>query len=147
MNRPNAAVKEIVEQTARTHVADGVPRRRRSNLTEIVLIAPTGKVVCDHCYVADRSLPRIRGLIGWRDLASNEGMLMRPSWSIHTAFVRFPIDVVFLDEKLSVISVMHRMRPWRIAWKRRAKAVLELPAGRCDELSLRPDDSLAWGGV
>ena len=63
---------------------------RHSSLKRIVLVGSEGQIVCEQCYVADRSLARIRGLIGWRSLAANEGMLLRPSWSLHTAFLRFP---------------------------------------------------------
>jgi uncharacterized membrane protein (UPF0127 family) len=92
-------------------------------------------------------LPRIQGLIGWRRLAPSEGMLLRPSWSIHTAFVRFSIDAVFLDESLTVLAIAPRLHPWRVAWKRRAHAVLELPAGQCQRLGVGPGDTLAWGWV
>src|SRR6266516_1506975 len=87
----------------RAQQSDDRARSRRTRWTEIVLIGPTGEVVCDHCYLADRSFRRLRGLIGWKSLAATEGMLLRPSSSIHTALMRFPIDVVFLDERLSVL--------------------------------------------
>jgi uncharacterized membrane protein (UPF0127 family) len=121
------------------------PAPKRSTLKEAVLIGPRGQVVCERCYVADRSLPRVRGLIGWRRLKPTEGMLLRPSWSIHTAFVRFPIDVVFLDGQLKVLSVKHRFKPWNAAFERRAHSVLELSAGRCEQLGIAPGDVLAWG--
>src|SRR5205823_9944638 len=94
------------------------------SLPEVVLVGPKGQVVCERCYLADRVLPRVRGLIGWRRLDASEGMLLRPTWSIHTAFVRFPIDAVFLDKELTVLAVESSMKPWRVAWKRRAHAVL-----------------------
>jgi uncharacterized membrane protein (UPF0127 family) len=121
------------------------PRRRRS-MKEAVLVGPRGEVVCERCYVADRPLRRMQGLIGWR-LAPSEGMLLRPTWSIHTAFVRFPIDAVFLDEQLTVLSIAHGIKPWRIASQRRAHSVLELPAGQCERLGLRTGDVFGWGWV
>jgi uncharacterized membrane protein (UPF0127 family) len=119
--------------------------RRRARMKEVVLVAADGQVVCERCYVADRPLQRVQGLIGWR-LAAAEGMLLRPAWSIHTAFVRFPIDAVFLDEKLTVISIA-RLKPWRVAWERRARSVLELPGGRSELLGVQPGDTLGWGLV
>jgi uncharacterized protein len=116
-------------------------------LREVVLVGPQGQIVCEPCYLADRPLPRIRGLIGWSGLGAREGMLLRPTWSIHTAFVRFPIDAVFLDEQLTVLAISSSMKPWRTAWKRRAHAVLELGAGECERLGIQPGDRLAWGSI
>ena len=116
-------------------------------LREVVLVGPQGQIVCERCFIADRTLPRIRGLIGWSRLATSEGMLLRPSWSIHTAFVSFSIDAVFLDEELTVLAIRPRMKPWRAAWRRRAHAVLELAAGECQRLGVRPGDRLAWGAI
>jgi uncharacterized membrane protein (UPF0127 family) len=116
----------------------------RPKLRRVVLIGPAGQIVCERCYVADRSLPRLRGLIGW-PLAANEGMLLRPSAAIHTAFVPLPIDAVFLDRNLTVLAIVPNLKPWRIAWKRRAKSVLELSAGRCEQLGVGPGDTFAWG--
>ena len=88
-----------------------------------------GEVVCGRCVLADRPWSRVRGLLGRRSLGPNEGLLLRPVGSIHTMFMRFRIDVVFLDRDHAVVKVVHGLRPWRFAGARRAKAVLELPAG------------------
>jgi uncharacterized protein len=120
--------------------------RRRTRLKGLALVGPLGQIVCEHCYVADRSLPRIRGLIGWSELAPGEGMLLRPSWSIHTAFVSYPIDAVFLDEELRILSVA-KLKPFRAALRFGARAVLELPSGQCERLGLKPGDRLGWGRV
>jgi uncharacterized protein len=84
---------------------------------------------------------RARGLLG---RAAPEPLLIAPARSVHTCGMRFPIDVVFLDAELRVVRVVRGLRPWRVAGARRARAVLELPAGaaaRLEEgvrLSLRP---------
>ena len=102
-----------------------------------------GQVVCAHCDLADRPLSRLRGLLGRASLGPGEGMLIRPSWSIHTAFMRFPIDVVFLDRELTVVAVRARVGPWRAATKLRAHSVLELAAGECERLRIEVGDRLA----
>jgi uncharacterized membrane protein (UPF0127 family) len=88
-----------------------------------------GRVVCERCEVADRPLARMRGLLGRDRLADAEGILLRPASSVHTAFMRFPIDVVFVDRSLVVLRVVPALSPWRAAAKRGAKATLELAAG------------------
>ena len=140
--RTESRLRRLLRQRRR----DARVEVKRSGLKQAVLVGPQGSVVCERCYVADRSAPRIRGLIGWR-LDESEGMLLRPSWSIHTAFVGFPIDVVFLDEQLTIMSIAPRLKPWRVAWKLRAHAVLELPAGRCEQLGLARGDRFGWGWV
>ena len=89
-------------------------------------------IVCERCIVADSFRLRLRGLLGRRDLESNEGLLLIGSPSIHTTFMRFPIDAVFLDRELAVIGVRPHMGPWRFSGRRRAKHVLELRAGEAE---------------
>jgi uncharacterized membrane protein (UPF0127 family) len=114
-------------------------------MKRLVLVGPKGQVVCQVCHLADRPHTRMRGVIGMKALRRGEGVLLRPTFSIHTAFVRFPIDAVFLDQDMMVVSVAHEMKPWRLAGTRKAKAVLELAAGECRRLGVRPGDRLGWG--
>jgi uncharacterized protein len=79
--------------------------------------------------LAETPLTRLKGLLGRHELPRGEGLLLRPASSIHTFFMRFPIDAVWLDRELRVVGVTHDLRPWRAASQRGAKAVLELPAG------------------
>ena len=68
----------------------------------------------------------MRGLLGRKELPRGDGMLLRPAASVHTAFMRFPIDVVFLDAELRVVHVAHSVPPWRVVRGKRAKMVVEL---------------------
>jgi uncharacterized membrane protein (UPF0127 family) len=100
-------------------------------------------VVCQQATIADHALTRMRGLLGRGSLPGGEGLLLRPAPSIHTAFMRFPIDVVFLDADLRVLKVVVRLKPWRTASVRGAKAVLELPAGESARRGIGLKDRLA----
>jgi uncharacterized membrane protein (UPF0127 family) len=71
----------------------------------------------------------MRGLLGRDSLAPDEGLLIRPTGSIHMLFMRFPIDAVFCDRELRVVGVERNLRPWRLASRRGAKVVIELAAG------------------
>jgi uncharacterized membrane protein (UPF0127 family) len=97
-----------------------------------------GRVVCERCAMADGPLTRLRGLLGRRELARDEGLLLRPSPSIHTWFMRFPIDAVFLSPDLDVLDVRPAMPAWRMAGKRGARAVLELAAGEAERRGIAP---------
>jgi uncharacterized membrane protein (UPF0127 family) len=111
-------------------------------LPQVALANESGDVVCECCFLAETSSARLRGLLGRSGLSSGEGMLLRPASSVHTAFMRFAIDVVFLDRADRVVKVVADLRPWRMAASRGARAVLELPAGEAARRSLRPGVSL-----
>jgi hypothetical protein len=101
-----------------------------------------GRVVCARCVVAATPLTRMRGLLGRRRLDRDEGLLLRPASSVHTCFMRFAIDVVFLGEDLVVRKIVSGLRTWRAAGSRGARVVLELPAGASAERGLRVGEQL-----
>jgi hypothetical protein len=101
-----------------------------------------GNIACDQVIVADRALRRMRGLLGRRELATGDGLLLQPAPSIHTAFMRFPIDVVFIDRNLQVLKVVEDMPAWRTASARRAKSALELAAGEIARRGIAIGDQL-----
>jgi hypothetical protein len=103
-----------------------------------------GRIVCERCVVADRAHRRMRGLMGRRRLSSGQGMVIRPAFAIHTHFMRFPIDVVFLDSDQVVIGIERGVRPWRTASCRGAREVVELAAGECERRGLEVGDRVAW---
>jgi uncharacterized protein len=99
-------------------------------------------VLCERCFIADKPLARLRGLLGRATLAPGEGLLVRPAAAIHTCFMRFAIDVVFLDRELRVIGVESNLKPWRGTARRRARAVLELSSGECRRRRIQVGDRL-----
>jgi uncharacterized membrane protein (UPF0127 family)/CheY-like chemotaxis protein len=86
-------------------------------------------VVCERCVVADSFRLRLRGLLGRRSLGADEGLLLIGSPSLHTSFMKFRIDAIFLDRELEVIDVKPGLRPWRISGRAKAKHILELRSG------------------
>jgi uncharacterized membrane protein (UPF0127 family) len=56
--------------------------------------------------------------------------------------MRFPIDAVFLDKDLVVRKIARSVKPWRVAFGRRARSVLELAAGEAERRSLAPGQRL-----
>jgi uncharacterized protein len=101
-----------------------------------------GSVVCDRCVIADRMLPRMRGLLGRRGLENGEGLLIRPAPSMHTFFMRFPIDAVFLSRSGEVLKVADNVPAWRTRSCRRAHSVLELAAGEAARQGIAVGDRL-----
>ena len=109
---------------------------------EVAVRVEDGRVLCERCVLADTALARMRGLLGRRSLPSGEGILLRPASSVHTAFMRFAIDAVFLDRDGRVLKIARRLRPWKTAAGRKAKAVLELPAGEAERRGIEIGERL-----
>jgi uncharacterized protein len=83
------------------------------------------------------------GLIGRREMQEPSGLLIQPCSSVHTWFMRFPIDVVYLDRDFAIVKVVADLKPWRFSLGgRRARFALELPAGQAEQHGLRPGDRL-----
>jgi hypothetical protein len=115
-------------------------------VVSLVLDREPGAVICDACHVAETPVRRMRGLLGRRELKPGEGLLLRPAPAVHTWFMRFPIDVVFLDSEMHVLKVAEHVEPWRMTTCRHAKSVLELRAGECERRGIGVGDRLSMGG-
>jgi uncharacterized protein len=103
-----------------------------------------GAVLCERCEVPRSAFARMRGLLGRSGLEPGAGMLIDAAPSVHMFFMRFPIDVVFLDRDRGVVGVRHGLRPWRVAGARRAVAALELPAGAAAAAGIEEGDVLVF---
>ncbi len=100
-----------------------------------------GLFVAERCAVSDTVLTRLVGLMGRSGMAGGEGMWIEPCNAIHTFFMKFPIDVVYMDRQGTIVDVCRAVAPWRMHWPRRhARAVLELPSGGA--AALRTGDRL-----
>jgi hypothetical protein len=102
-----------------------------------------GTLVCERCEIPETAFGRARGLLGRDGLEPGTGMLIDRAGSIHMFFMRFPIDVLFLDRDRKIVGVRHGLRPWQVAAARRAVAALELPAGAAAEAGIEEGDVLA----
>lgn len=104
--------------------------------------AADGAVICERCEIPETSFGRARGLLGRSGLDPGSGMLIDAAPSVHMFFMRFPLDVVFLDRDRTVVRVVHALKPWRAVGAKRAVAALELPAGAAAEAGLAEGDVL-----
>jgi uncharacterized membrane protein (UPF0127 family) len=108
------------------------------------LVDGDGRVVCARCVVASRPLARMRGLLGRTGLEPGTGLLLTRTSSVHTFFMKFSIDVVFLDRDLRVRSIAQQVAPFRIVWRRGSRSVLELGPGESRRVALAEGSQLAW---
>jgi uncharacterized membrane protein (UPF0127 family) len=103
----------------------------------------TGATVADSVERAFDSATRRRGLLGRDRLDEGHALVIAPCNSIHMFFMRFPIDVAFVDRGGTIVKGVPALRPWRIAAALRAFAAIELPAGALERTGTRPGDRLA----
>jgi uncharacterized membrane protein (UPF0127 family) len=99
-----------------------------------------GTELGDRVRVATSLLGRALGLLSTATLPSGEGLYLSPCKSIHTFFMRYTIDVLFLDDK-GVVMTQCTMAPWKISrWESRCRGILELPAGTLEKTRTQPGD-------
>ena len=99
-------------------------------------------------HVADNFFTRFRGLMGTKSLTEGEGLVILPCNSIHTHFMRFPIDVLYVSRDLEVVHVDQDMAPWRFGRiHRKAHFVIELPAGTAAATRTEVGDRIAVSGT
>ena len=91
--------------------------------------ATRNKTLANSLWVADTFFSSLLGLMGKRQLPAGEGLWICPCQSVHSMWMRFPIDVIFLNNQKSIIHLIENMKPFRISkYVHTARSVLELPA-------------------
>lgn len=89
-----------------------------------------GSVLAEQAQEATRAFERLKGLLGRQALPASQALFIRPCNSIHSFFMRFVFDAVFVDREGKVLHVIHQMKPWRISKiVVSAQGVIELPSG------------------
>ena len=99
-------------------------------------------IISTNLEVADTSAKRRKGLLGRKGLGPGEGLWITPCESVHTFFMQFPIDLIYVDRKHRVRKVRSSVRPWRISACLFAHSVIELASGSVNATQTRPGDLL-----
>jgi uncharacterized protein len=107
-----------------------------------------GTSIGDAIETAESSAQRRVGLLKHQKLDDGSGLWIIPCEAVHTFFMKFAIDLIYLDRKRRVRGTVRAVRPWRISACLAAHSVLELPPGtiertkteKGDELELLPGD-------
>jgi uncharacterized membrane protein (UPF0127 family) len=102
----------------------------------------TNEALADRVEIAVTRRDRRKGLLGRDDFASSSALIIAPCVAIHTMFMRFDIDAVFVDDRGRAVKVVQQLAPWRIAVVPFAHAVVELPAGSLQERPVDVGDRL-----
>ncbi len=112
-------------------------RLRVENLTRRTLLASSMEV-------ADTAARRNKGLLGRERLLPGEGLWIVPCESVHTFWMQFSIDLVYLDSKKAIRKLVSEVRPWRLSGCLWAHSVLELPSGTIRETRTQMGDTLEF---
>lgn len=102
----------------------------------------TDEALAEHVEVAVTRRDRRKGLLGREAFESSSALIIAPCFSIHTMFMRFDIDAVFVDDDGRAVKVVRDMTPWRVAVDPTAHAVIELPAGSLRDRQVNVGDRL-----
>lgn len=107
----------------------------------------TSEVIAARTRVADNPWTRLVGLLGKKALPQGEALLIQPCSSVHTFFMRFDMDAIFIDREHRVLKVRRSMRPFRVAGARKSRAVIELMGGAIAEDGVKEGDQLILAEV
>jgi len=97
--------------------------------------------------VADTSEKRRTGLLKHERLEAGHGLWIVPCESVHTFFMKFPIDLIYVDKRRNVRKVRNAVPAWRLSACISAHSVVELPAGTAAETGTKVGDCLTFDPV
>ncbi|HLB59052.1 MAG TPA: DUF192 domain-containing protein [Bdellovibrionota bacterium] len=104
----------------------------------------TGKFLAKRADRTKSLWSRAKGLLGRPHLNQGEGLIMARCKGVDTCFMKFPLDLVFVDRRGVVVKVQKNLRPWKISgYNFKARMVLELPVGMIDETGTMIGDPLS----
>jgi len=102
----------------------------------------TGEVISHKAAIAGSFFSRLVGLMFRKSIDTESALAFYRTISIHTFFMRFPIDVLFLDKESRILKIYKALKPWRLAFCPKAFIVIELPADKSLEKKLKTGDIL-----
>jgi len=102
----------------------------------------TNKKPAIDLYVAGSFLERLRGLLGTQTLAAHTGLLLIDCYAIHMFFMRYALDIVYVDADFRIVKIVSDLRPWHISGCCKARHVIELPTGTVKTLDWKLHSNL-----
>src|SRR3954451_3819300 len=88
--------------------------------------------------MADSFFTRLKGLMFRKEPIKDEGLWIVPCNAVHMFFMKFPLDIVLLNEQNEVVEVHHSLKPWKMTKPiKDAYSTLELPEGSAEKLGIK----------
>ena len=103
-----------------------------------------GTVLGEAIDIADTSAKRTTGLLKHTELRAGEGLWIVPCEGVHTFFMKFALDLVYIDKKNLVRKVVRDVRPWRVSFCLMADSIVELPVGVVGESATQKGDEMVF---
>ncbi|RJP27413.1 MAG: DUF192 domain-containing protein [Candidatus Omnitrophota bacterium] len=101
-------------------------------------------ILADKAVLADNPFSRMKGLLGRKALYDGEALVLKPANSIHTFFMRFSIDVIFLGRDNKVVKIISHLKPFRLSpLYFSSSIVIELPSGYIKKTNTKESDILS----
>jgi hypothetical protein len=137
---------EALSLSLRTTLASRAQNKKGANPYSSMKISNLTRqtVLARHVEVADQASTRRKGLLGRNDLPSGDALWIVPCESVHTFFMRFSIDIVYLDRDLKVRKARSNVAPWRLSACLSAHSVIELASGTIQSTRTRQGDQLEF---
>jgi len=133
MESPKADLKERARDLIRS---------RDPNMRIRILNVTRNTEVAGRAEVASSGAKRSKGLLGRKGLEQGEGMWIIPCEAVHTFFMQFPLDLIYLDRNHRVKKIRSNVVPWRVSACLNAHSILELPSGVIRKSETEPGDIL-----
>lgn len=103
-----------------------------------------GTVIVNNAVVAKTFLQRLMGLLGRKSIDKDEALIFYSAESIHMFFMRFSIDVVFLDKNMRVIKISANLKPWMMTGCFPSAITIELSSAKCAQTQTSVGDVLEF---
>jgi len=113
-------------------------------ITGKLVTANDGRILLTKVYKTTTLFDRLRGMLGRSEPRPEQAMVITPCNSVHMLFMRYALDIIFLDAKGTVLSLRTPLLPWKMAADMRAKQVVELRSGMLETLAITPGMTLLW---
>ena len=89
-------------------------------------------------------LERMRGLLGRPPLSADQALLIMSCSSVHTWFMKYPIDLAFINKHWQIKKLVPELKPFKMAWAPGTSMVVEMPAGTIEQIKLETEMTLRW---
>ena len=100
-------------------------------------------VLAENVFIAGNMLERIKGLLGKKEFLPGEALILEPCNSVHTFFMRFPIDLLFVDRNYRIVKSLPGFAPNKVSWIYwKSRLVIELPSGTLKQAQTLDSDQL-----
>ncbi len=104
----------------------------------------TNTILAQNLEIADTPAKRMKGLLGKKSLQTGEGLHIIPCNSIHSFFMKFKFDAVFIDKKNIILDLAEKIPPGRVKFCFGAYSVVELPEGTIAITKTRPGNEISF---